>query len=310
MNRIWQWFTEGKKVDGKEVASVVAGYKLIQSQQRWRRWGLLSLLIIVVLLIGRMKSHVGSHTALIDLRGEISENSSYREILARIEKSKSVKALYIRVNSGGGSAAESEWLYNKIKRIKVVKKIPIVALVEGVAASGALMAILPSDHIIAYNTSVIGSVGALVNVPNISGLMKSVGVDMVDISSGMLKGQPTPYEPMGKQAWLMLEQHVLSIADWFFNLVKKERGLDSQQVDLLKSGRIFVAPEALSLKLIDQIGNEGQVQEWLADKLSKEVPVVEYDSADNKPFIKDFFRHVSQLVDHSEASPLKFKWSR
>ena len=307
MKKIWQWFMVGHSEKAKDLSAHVGAFKFIRSYQRWRRWGLVSLVFAIFMLLGQISVGPKDHIAVLEIRGEIKDQSSYRELLENIQKSKTVKALFLKVNSGGGSAAESEWIYNRIKMIKQDKKIPVVALVEGVAASGALMAILPSDHVVAYNTSVIGSVGALINVPDVSNLMKTIGVTMTDISSGALKGQPNVFSQMDKQAFTMLQRHVLSIAAWFLELVKTERGLTPEQVDLLRSGRIFVASEALSLKLIDVIGHEQNAKAWLNTRLQKELPMVPYKASDNKPILKDLFRKVSQTSDGQ--SPLALKWS-
>ena len=304
---IWQKILGSGNEDTGDIHAQIKADSWLRSYRRWRRWGLISIIAAVIWFLGQLGHKTHDHIAVVEVRGEITDQSPLRSVFENIQKSKAVKAVLLKVNSGGGSASESEWLYNQIKLLKSEKKIPVVALVDGMAASGALMTILPADHVVAYHTSVIGSVGALINVPDVSNLMKTVGVSITDISSGALKGQPNPFSPMDKQSFVMLQRHVLSIAAWFLDLVKVNRGLSDSQVDLLKSGRIFVASEALSLKLIDAIGHEQDVQAWLKNTLKKDLPQMNYASEDKKPFLKDFFRKVTQA--DSGQSPVALRWA-
>ncbi|MET0222300.1 MAG: signal peptide peptidase SppA [Tardiphaga sp.] len=213
--------------------------------------------------------------ARIKIDGLIQSNSDRVEALDRLGKS-SAAAVVVHINSPGGTTAGSEQLYDALVRLKAKK--PTVVVVEGLAASGAYIAALASDHIVAQQTSLVGSIGVLFQLPNFTGLLKTVGVQVEEVKSSPLKAAPNGYEPTSPEARAALESLVKDSYAWFRNLVQTRRAMDDAQLDKVADGRVFTGRQAVDLKLIDQLGDETTAVAWLvsAKNVKSDLPVRDF----------------------------------
>ena len=151
-------------------------------------------------------------------------------------------------------------------------------VVEGLAASGGYIAALASDHIVAQQSSLVGSIGVLFQFPNFSELLKTVGVKVEEVKSSPLKAAPNGFEPTSEAARAALDSLVKDSYAWFRNLVKTRRGMDDAQLEKVADGRVFTGNQSVGLKLIDQLGDEKTAVAWLvAEKKVKEgLPVRDF----------------------------------
>src|SRR5262249_11503402 len=135
-----------------------------------------------------------------------------------------------------------------------------------------------SDHIISEGTSLVGSIGVLVQFPDLSALMKTVGVKVEEIKSSPLKAAPNGFEPTSPEARAALDSLVKDSYAWFRELVKTRRSMDDETLQTVSDGRVFTGRQAVSLKLIDQLGDEKTAVAWLVaqKKISSELPVRDY----------------------------------
>lgn len=213
--------------------------------------------------------------ARVKIDGLIRSDQTRVEALERLETSKA-PAVIVHINSPGGTTAGSEQLYDALVRLKAKK--PLVVVVEGLAASGGYIAALASDHIVAQQTSLVGSIGVLFQYPNISELMKTVGVKVEEVKSSPLKAAPNGFEPTSPEARAALEMLVKDSYAWFRGMVKERRAMDDAQTDKVADGRVFTGRQAVDLKLIDQIGDEKTAVAWLVaqKKIDSGTPVRDY----------------------------------
>ncbi|MET0705526.1 MAG: signal peptide peptidase SppA [Tardiphaga sp.] len=213
--------------------------------------------------------------ARIQIDGLIRSDNDRIEALERLEKS-SAAAVVVHINSPGGTTAGSEQLYDALMRLKAKK--PMVVVVEGLAASGGYIAALASDHIVAQQTSLVGSIGVLFQMPNFSGLMKTVGVQMEEVKSSPLKAAPNGFEPTSPEARAALESLVKDSYAWFRGMVQTRRGMSDAQLDKVADGRVFTGRQAVDLKLIDQLGDEKTAVAWLVaeKKVKSDLPVRDF----------------------------------
>jgi protease-4 len=205
--------------------------------------------------------------ARITIEGLIRNDQDRVEALERLEKS-SVAAVIVHINSPGGTTSGSEQLYDALVRLKTKK--PLVVVVEGLAASGAYVAALASDHIIAQQTSLVGSIGVLFQFPNVSDLLKTVGVKVEEVKSSPLKAAPNGFEPTSPEARDALDMLVKDSYAWFRGLVKDRRQMDEGTLQTVADGRVFTGHQAVGLKLIDQLGDERTAVAWLVEE--KKIP--------------------------------------
>jgi protease-4 len=213
--------------------------------------------------------------ARVTIEGLIRSDNDRVAALERLANS-SAPAVIVHINSPGGTTAGSEQLYDSLTRLKAKK--PLVVVVEGLCASGGYITAVAADHIIAQSTSLVGSIGVLIQFPNFSEVMKTVGVKMEEVKSSPLKAAPNGFEPTSDAARAALNDLVQDSYAWFRDLVKDRRHMDDAMLTKVADGRVFTGRQALDLKLIDQLGDEKTALAWLtAEKNVKAgLPVRDY----------------------------------
>ncbi|HVV42550.1 MAG TPA: signal peptide peptidase SppA [Nitrobacter sp.] len=260
---------------------------LIIDRRRMRRkltfWRVVTavLAIAAIVAIGVFATPAGrkltaSHAiARVTIEGLIRSNQDRVEALERLAKS-SAPAVIVHINSPGGTTSGSEQLYDALTRLKAKK--PLVVVVDGLCASGGYITALASDHIIAQQTALVGSIGVLFQFPNFTDLLKTVGVKVEEVKSSPLKAAPNGYEPTSPEARAALDALVKDSYAWFKGLVQKRRGMDDAQLAQVDDGRVFTGRQAIGLKLIDQLGDERTAIAWLVaqKKISPDTPVRDY----------------------------------
>src|SRR3954463_541803 len=216
--------------------------------------------------------------ARVNIEGLIRSDQQRVEALERLEKSNHA-AVIIHINSPGGTTAGSEQLYDSLVRLKAKK--PVVVVVEGLAASGGYITAIAADHIIARQSSLVGSIGVLFQFPNFTELMKTVGVKVEEVKSSPLKAAPNGFEPTSPEARAALDALVKDSYAWFRGLVKERRGMDDALVEKVADGRVFTGHQALDLKLVDQLGDEKTAVAWLVAQkgVKSGLPVRDYKLA-------------------------------
>jgi protease-4 len=185
-------------------------------------------------------------------------------------------AVVVHINSPGGTTAGSEQLFDALTRLKAKK--PLVVVVEGLAASGGYITAIAADHIVAQQSSLVGSIGVLFQFPNFTELLKTVGVKVEEVKSSPLKAAPNGFEPTSPEARAALDSLVKDSYAWFRGLVKERRGMDDALLEKVADGRVFTGRQAVELKLVDQLGDEKTAIAWLVAQkgVKADLPVRDY----------------------------------
>src|SRR3990172_7302552 len=202
-------------------------------------------------------SGVISEERLFELPGsapEVPLLARIREELAKAERDDRIKALVLRINSPGGTATASDIVYEELKTFKARRKIPVIAAIMDVGASGAYYAALAADQIVAHPTAVVGSIGVVMLTMNTEGLLQKVGVTPLAIKSGPKKDMGSPFRGLTDEERAIFQGVIDSLYARFVDLIVKDRRLPMAAVRTLADGRIYTAEEAKRLGLIDQIG--------------------------------------------------------
>ena len=217
-----------KKSDGEEIAVYYAYGSIVDNNT-------------MDLLSGTDHKIVGKTTA---------------EDLRKLADDDDVKAVVFRVNSGGGSAVASEQIRHAIKLIKAKK--PVVVSMGGMAASGGYWISSPANYIFAEPTTITGSIGIFGLIPNASGLITDkLGVTF----DGVTTNKYTDYETdllLGKnpdEAMKYLQTYIDRGYQSFLNIVSEGRGMKPAEVDSIAQGRVWLATDALKIKLVDKLGS-------------------------------------------------------
>jgi protease-4 len=194
------------------------------------------------------------------------------------EKDPEIKALLLEINSPGGTITASDILYQEIMAFKKRTKVKIVAAFLDVAASGGYYIALPADSLMAHPTTITGSVGVIFINPKVAGLMDKLGVAVEVNKSGQEKDIGSVFRPSTPEEQKIFQSLTGKLGKKFIDLVAKHRSLEPKALDNIATARIYLADEALELKLIDRIGylDEAISEAKSLAGLSPEAKVVVY----------------------------------
>jgi protease-4 len=261
----------------------------------WRVFAVLLAILGVIGLGAAMRSpgmdlltgQGGASIARVSITGLIRSDPERVAAFERLANSR-VKAVVVHINSPGGTTAGSEELHHSLIGLK--SKKPMVVVVDGLAASGGYIAAIAADHIVAQETSLVGSIGVLFQFPNVGELLSKVGVSMEEIKSSPLKAAPNGFEPTSPEARAAIADLVKDSYDWFRNLVKTRRQLDDAGLDRVADGRVFTGRQGVPLRLVDELGDEQTAIAWLAKEsnIDPKTPVRDYslhDRFSDLPFL-------------------------
>lgn len=248
-----------------DADEIVERRRLRRKLTFWRVLGVLAVVaagvIAAATLNGSLVPESSEHVARVPIGGIIRNDRERVEMLERIRTS-NARAVILSINSPGGTITGSEQLYEALRRLAQDK--PVVAVVEGVAASGAYIAAMGADRIISRRNALVGSIGVIYQFPNVTGLMKTVGVSLEEIKSSPLKAEPNPFSTPTPAARAAIDSLVKDSYGWFKGLVAERRDLAGAELDFISDGRVFTGHQGLGLKLVDEIGDERTARMWLA----------------------------------------------
>ena len=259
---------------------IIDRHRLRRKLTFWRSAALLVAALAVaglgyVLFGADLAPTAANHIAKVKIDGTITEDAELLERLKKIRESSAVKGVILSIDSPGGTTAGGEAIFDEIRRLAAAK--PVVAQVGTLAASAGYMIASAADHIVARKTSIVGSIGVLVQYPDVTGLMDKVGVKLEQIKSSPLKAEPNPFNPTTEEARAMIRRMILDSYDWFIGLVAERRSLPRDQVTALADGSVFTGRQALDRKLVDELGGEDEAVAWLGTRgVDAKLEVVEW----------------------------------
>ena len=218
----------------------------------------------------------GDHIARVRITGLITGDQKTLDLLDDISKSDHVKGLILRIDSPGGTTAGSEAIYEAVR--KIAKDKPVAAVMDTVAASGGYITAIAADHIVARGNTITGSIGVIFQWAEVSKLLETIGVQMQEIKSGDLKAEPSPFKPLSEKAREVSNQMVQDSFAWFTGLVAERRKLPLDRVRILSDGRVYTGRQAVTEKLIDELGGEDKAVDWIKKekKLSDDIAIKDW----------------------------------
>lgn len=256
----------------------------------WRVVAILSL-IVAVLAGGYtaarragLTGSAGPQIARVSVGGIITGDQRVTDLLRRVGESPLVSGVVVSINSPGGTTTGSEELFRGMRALSAKK--PLVAFVDGTAASGAYIAAMAADHIVARETAIVGSIGVLIQFPDFSGLLGKVGVTVDAVKSSPLKAEPSGFSPTSPEARAALQSIINDTYAWFKSLVADRRKMAPGEVAAVSDGRVFSARQGVPLKLVDELGSERDAIAWLERErgVKTELPVRDWKPRDESDF--------------------------
>ncbi len=211
-----------------------------------------------------------------------------------------IKAVVVRINSPGGSAAGSEEVFNALMEVRDAGK-PVIASMADVAASGGYFIASAADQIYADATTLTGSIGVIMEVPSFEGLFEKLGLGMNTLKAGALKDIGSPYREMTPQERKLLEGMLAESHEVFIESVAKGRGVPVEQIRPLATGMIYTGKGAKENGLIDEIGG-------MRDAILK---AAELAGISGEPVIEELGKEniLDQLLGIEQQSPLPMPMS-
>jgi len=207
----------------------------------------------------------GEKIALIRVEGVILDSKEILDELEQFEKNPSVKALLLRIDSPGGAVAPSQEIYEEVKKLREKGEIKVVASMGSVAASGGYYIAAATDKIVANPGTLTGSIGVILELANVEGLLEKIGVKSVVIKSGANKDLGSPFRTMSPQEQKLLQSVLDDVHDQFIEAVAEGRGMSEEEVRPLADGRIFSGRQAKEMGLVDELGNLQDAIQLAAD---------------------------------------------
>ncbi len=255
--------------------------------------------IILLVFFSTFKQNIGKlgadeYIGLLKIENIIMDDQKFDKLLDEISRSKQIKGLVLQINSPGGSSGASEKIYHKL--VSIGAKIPVVASLGSVAASGGYLVALAGHKIFAMNMTITGSIGVLFQNTEIVDAAEKLGVKFKSYKSSPLKAAPNPTEVATPEVEQATMEIIQDSHDYFTQLVAKSRKLDIEKAKILSDGRIYTGRQALGKNLIDEIGTLENAIEWLKTehKLSSDIEVREMKPKKRSAVVDAFLDSIEE----------------
>jgi protease-4 len=217
--------------------------------------GLFALLLIMTFTAVLFRNNIplGQRVGLIRIEGPILDSRQAIDELKEYAKDSSVKAIVLRIDSPGGAVAPSQEIYEEVRKAVLKKKI--VVSMGSVAASGGYYIAAPASRIVANPGTLTGSIGVIMEIPNVEGLMHKLGVKTEVVKSGRHKDIASMFRGIRKEERQILQNVLDNVHDQFITAVAEGRKMVRDDVVKIADGRIFTGEQALKIGLVDEMGN-------------------------------------------------------
>ena len=263
-------------------------FAAIKEQKRTRNWGiffkmltfiyLFALLFFALEWIGPGGRSIGSHTALIDLKGEIGDGEAINSdntisSLQSAFEDKKTKGVILRINSPGGSPVQAGIINDEIHRLRQkYPNIPIYAVVEDICASGGYYIAVAADKIYVDKASIVGSIGVLMDGFGFTGTMQKLGVERRLMTAGTNKGFMDPFSPVNPEHKEFAQSMLDNVHQQFIKVVRDGRGKRLKETPEIFSGLFWSGEKSVELGLADGLGSS----EYVAREVIKEENIVDF----------------------------------
>lgn len=295
--------SEDRKEGWEQQILEKLAFSSINEQRRARRWGiffksLTFLYLFILLFIGldwfsdNGVSMSNKHTAIVELRGEISANSvssaaNVNKGLKNAFKDKNTQGVILRINSPGGSPVQAGYINDEIQRLRAkYPDIPLYAVIEDICASGGYYVAVAADKIFVDKASIVGSIGVLMNGFGFTGTMEKLGIERRLLTAGENKGFLDAFSPSNPQQQKYAQGMLNDIHQQFIQVVKKGRGNRLKDKPGIFSGIVWTGQKSIDLGLTDALGSA----DYVAREIIKAESIVDFTSKES--FVERFAKRL------------------
>ena len=197
----------------------------------------------------------GQRVGVIEVQGVIEESESILRQIKSMRDDSQVKAIVVRIDSPGGAVAPSQEIYAALVKLREGTKKPVVVSMSSIAASGGYYVACAADSILATPGTLTGSIGVLIEFPEIHEVLRKVGIGFEVVKSAEHKDIGSPFRPLTDKERALLQEMVDDVFDQFVEVVEQQRHLSRDSVLAVADGRIFSGRQAVKLGLVDRTGD-------------------------------------------------------
>jgi protease-4 len=227
----------------------------------WRILAVVALVSVALVAAPVRHGGFGQRIARFRIAGTIGDGREQIEALNRLRDDSAVAAVLLHLDTPGGAVSGGEGMHDAVQELAARK--PVVAVMDGTAASAGYMIAVAAPYIVARDSTLTGSIGVILELGDIEGLLGKIGVRADQLVSGPLKGQPSFTHPISPEGREVLQALVMDLYDQFVGMVARGRHMDAAAVQKLADGRAYTGRQAKALGLVDEIGGEDQALHWL-----------------------------------------------
>lgn len=185
--------------------------------------------------------------------GNTMGSETTAEMIRRARKDKNVKAIVLRVDSGGGSGLASDLILTELRLAQSEDKKPVIVSMGSAAASGGYWISAYADRIFADRSTLTGSIGVFALMPSVEGLSKKIGINTQRIKKNKFAVQSI-FNDLDEDETAFLQQHIDGFYNGFVEKVAEARDKTYEDIDKIAEGRVWAGEDALELGLVDEIG--------------------------------------------------------
>lgn len=265
----------------------------IQEQRRARIWGIFFKLLLFIYLfallfigmgwLGKKDTTTGKHTAMVEVRGVIAADGSASadNVMAGLQdafKDKRTQGVVLRINSPGGSPVQAGYINDEIRRLRAkYPNIPLYAVVEDICASGGYYVAVAADRIFVDKSSIIGSIGVLMDGFGFTAAMDKLGIERRLLAAGENKGFLDPFSPIEESQKAHAETMLNEIHQQFIKVVRQGRGKRLKETPEMFSGLLWIGQKSVDLGLADGLGSI----DYVAREVIKAEDIVDFTPREN-----------------------------
>jgi protease-4 len=246
-------------------------------------------------------SGFGDRIGVVDLDGVILSPEPVVGQLKKFGDDSSIKAIILHVNSPGGGVAASEEIYREVKRVRLEKKKQVIVSIETVGASGAYYIASASNKIYADNGSIVGSIGVIAEWVNYGDLLKWAKLKNVVFKTGEFKDTGNPARDLTPAEQAYMQSLIDNMFGQFVQAVADGRGMKVDDVKAIANGKVWTGEQALSMKLIDNLGDfQAAIKDTAKSVGISGEPTLVHPEKDRKTLLDLMLGDVSQYLPNTE----------
>jgi len=273
----------------------------LKSRLGWWRAAAILLGVAVVIVAAGQFAGVDRRDRIVRLSidGIVRLDADQLTAIQKIRDDDSVKAMIVRINTPGGTVVGGETLHRAIR--EVAAKKPVVAVMEDLATSAGYMISVAADRIYAQRGTITGSIGVLFQTAEVTELLGKLGVSVETVKSGPFKAEPSPLTKMTPAVRAATQKLVDDMQEMFLSMVVDGRRMDRAKARSLADGRVFTGRMAVENGLVDEIGGDEDVRNWLEKERNIAAGLPIRDVRPGKD-VDSWFDYASSLIGKTALS--------